>query len=422
MNKRTILSAVVALFSLGIMSTTTTAHAAKNDIGFDWASYQGATGLTTGTGAKFAFSKIGGDAGVYVSPVYHTQVEAGIARGLRMHSYLWFQDMTNQAQVDAYLNKYLPMVQTPKGSIVALDVESGVTNNAMIEYAMQRIKDAGYTPMFYSYVPFIKSHAINTDEIGNKFGKYSIWIAAYPTNTVGQGPLFQYFPSMNNVGVWQYNSMGLPQGLDMNIDVSGDKNWSITENGYKNGNASKPETSTPAVNAGKEADNTAKKDISVGMTVKVNFGATKYATGEVIPQFVKGVGHKVLAVDGNKVLLADINSWMNRSDVEILSANTKQFDGVYVIDSWHVYNGKWYARNNDMSVPVPDYNNDIPVGAITLTDRYGNPLKNQVAQGNNGVMEYFTVDKNYPVTQHVGNAVDLNIENEPVWLLNQYVK
>jgi len=349
----------VFLFATGLLGTP--AHAAKGDLGYDWASYQGTYGLTVGNGAKFAFSKVGGDTGSYISPVYRTQVQAGIARGLRMHSYLWFQDMTNQAQVDAYLDKYLPMVQTPKGSIVALDVESGVTNNDMIKYAMRRIKDAGYTPMFYSYVPFIKSHAIDIDGIGKEFGKYAIWIAAYPNNTIGQGPLFQYFPSMDNVGVWQYNSMGLPQGLDMNVDVSGDKDWSITENGYKNGNASKPETPTESVDAGKQADNTAKKDITVGMTVKVNFGATHYATGETIPQFVKGVAHKVLAVNGNKVLLADINSWMNRSDVEILDANKSAIDQFkqagnkftayesFKVDKIAFVNGIWQAINYDLA-------------------------------------------------------------------------
>ena len=66
--------------------------------------------------------------------------------------------------------------------------------------------------------------------------------------------------------------------------------------------------------------------------------------------------------------------------------------------------------------PLFDYNNDIPVGAITLTDRYGNKLPNQTAQGNNGQMEYFTLDGHYKVLERDGSAVKVQIGGEPVWL------
>ena len=69
-----------------------------------------------------------------------------------------------------------------------------------------------------------------------------------------------------------------------------------------------------------------------------------------------------------------------------------------------------------MSIPVADYNNDIPVGAVTLTDRYGNKLPNQTAQGNNGQMEYFTLDGHYKVLERSGSAVKVEIGGEPVWL------
>ena len=321
MNKisKVAVSALVATTLLGLGSPV--AFAAKNDRGYDWSSYQGATGLTSGINGKFAFSKLGGDAGSYINPYYTTQVASGIARGLRMHTYLWFENMTSKAQVDAYMANYLPKVQTPKGSIIALDVEAGVTDNSIIKYAMQKIKNAGYTPMFYSYKPFIQSHAIDVDGIGSQFGKWSIWIAGYPTSTVGEEPLYNWFPSVNNAGIWQYSSMGLPQGLDVNVDLSGDKTWSITENGYKNGIATAPKTPTVATNAGKQANNTSKSNIAVGYTVKVKFTATKWADGVGMPKWVQGKSYKVIQVSGNKVLLGGIMSWINKSDVEILLTN-----------------------------------------------------------------------------------------------------
>lgn len=317
-NKKRLLTAAVAAGTLFSVAPFSAVSAAKNDLGYDWSSFQGPTGITNGIGGSFSFSKIGGDGYTYVNPYYGTQVAAGIARGLRMHSYIWQQDVTSTYQSDVLMDRYLPMVQTPKGSIVAIDVESGATSNEAIIHSMQRIKDAGYTPMFYSYKPYIQANGVDIDRIGQLFGQYSVWIAGYGYDVVGQTWSSELFPSMPNVGIHQYSSKGLPQGLDINIDLSGDKNWSITENGYKNGNPSKPKTDTPATDAGKTADNTPKHDMKVGDTVKVNFSANNWASGEQIPSWVKGKSYTVSEVSGNKVLLSGIMSWINKSDAEIL--------------------------------------------------------------------------------------------------------
>ncbi len=49
-----------------------------------------------------------------------------------------------------------------------------------------------------------------------------------------------------------------------------------------------------------------KSEIKTGDTVKVNFSANQWATGETIPQWVKGESYKVQQVAGNKILLTDI--------------------------------------------------------------------------------------------------------------------
>ncbi|WP_143807830.1 LysM peptidoglycan-binding domain-containing protein, partial [Oenococcus oeni] len=109
-------------------------------------------------------------------------------------------------------------------------------------------------------------------------------------------------------------------GLDGDIDLTG-----ITDNGYKGtttastgGTAVKTTTSTPAVKAGQQANNTPKSSIVVGDTAKVNFSASKWSTGESIPSWVKGQSYKVGQVSGNNVLLAGISSWISKSNVEIL--------------------------------------------------------------------------------------------------------
>lgn len=393
-----------------LLTSPVIATAAVGDYGVDNAVYQGAYGKFGYAHDKFMISQIGGYTGfgTYDQSTYATQVQSVIAQGKRAHTYIWWQNVTDYATADMVLNHFLPKVQTPKSSIVALDIESGGQNTDVIMHALQRIKDAGYTPMVYGY----KNYLVQNTDLNRVADKYELWLAEYPNYQVTPEPNYNYFPSFKNVGIFQFTSTYVAGGLDGNIDLSG-----VTDNGYRKGDADKPKTETPAIDKGQQADDTAKYDVKVGDTVKVNFKAEKWATGENILQSVKGQSYKVVAIDGKKLLLDGVNSWINRKDAEIISTHdTVQFNGVYVVDQWFIYGGKWYARNEDMSIPVADYNNDIPVGAITLTDRYGNKLPNQTAQGNNGQMEYFTLDGHYKVLERSGSAVKVEIGGEPVWL------
>lgn len=56
--------------------------------------------------------------------------------------------------------------------------------------------------------------------------------------------------------------------------------------------------------------------IKIGDKVKVKTTATHYATGQSIASFVKGSTYEVTKVDGNKLLLSDITSWVWDYDVE----------------------------------------------------------------------------------------------------------
>ena len=53
-----------------------------------------------------------------------------------------------------------------------------------------------------------------------------------------------------------------------------------------------------------------------GNTVKVKTTATHYATGQSMASFVKGSEYQVTKVDGNKLLLSSISSWVWNYDVE----------------------------------------------------------------------------------------------------------
>lgn len=311
---------LVAFVTLASLLLQSTAYAAVGDQGVDWSRYQGANGIFGYAHDKFAICQIGGvnGGGIYGQTTYETQVASAIAQGKRAHTYIWYQVGGNASLGEQVLNTFLPQVQTPKSSIVALDYESGASadkqaNTNAILHGMRMIKAAGYTPMYYSYKPYTLAN-VYIDQIIREFPN-SLWMAAYPDYNVTPTPNYNVFPSMDGVAIYQFTSTYIAGGLDGNIDLTG-----ITDNGYtKNNN---PETQTPAISQGQQADNTPKSEIAIGNQVKVKFSANTWATGEAIPSWVKGRTYDVAQVSGSRVLLAGINSWINKADVEIISVSS----------------------------------------------------------------------------------------------------
>lgn len=375
----------VAVIAIAFMAflVPTNAYAAKGDYGVDNAVFQGVNGKWGYAKDKFLISQIGGTTSgwnLYDQWTYPTQVSSTIAQGKRAHTYIWWQNVTTNSQADYVLNYFLPKVQTPKGSIVALDVESGYQNTQAIAHAIQRIKSAGYTPMVYGY----KNYLVNNTDLHYLASLCQLWLAEYPNYQVTPTPNYNYFPSFENIGIFQFTSTYVAGGLDGDIDLTG-----ITDNGYKNGQADKPKEMTPAVSAGIKADNTPKSDISKGYQVKVNYSANRWATGQVIPQFVKGKSYTVTQVNGDKVLLSGVNSWIKKSDVEILvksntviseKNNNKQAAPKTYKDSlgvtWYKENGKftvtanqgivlrWGARTSSTRLAV------LPKGSVVKYDAF----------------------------------------------------
>lgn len=304
-------------------------QAAKGDHGVDWAKYQGANGVFGYPHDKFAIAQVGGYYNGYFADqwTYPTQVQYAIAQGKRAHTYIYAR-FSNKYEADQMLDHYLPKVQTPKKSIVALDVEDGTPNTEAVLYALDRVEKAGYTAVLYGYKNFLLNHV----DLARIAKQYPLWLGEYPDYNVTPEPNYNYFPSFDNIGIFQFTSTYIAGGLDGNIDLTG-----LTDVGYKNGNAEKPVTKPNAVQQGIIADNTPKKDITVGYTVKVNFSAKTWSTGQAIPAWVKGNSYEVIQTSGNKVLLGGIMSWIDRSNVEILSTskqnNAQSTTGTYTVRS-----------------------------------------------------------------------------------------
>ncbi|EOS7926169.1 LysM peptidoglycan-binding domain-containing protein [Enterococcus hirae] len=315
MKKKIFVGAVAALFLLPV-----NVFAAKGDHGVDWSIYQGENGRFGYAHDKFTIAQIGGynGIGLYDQYTYSTQVASAIAQGKRVHTYVWWDVWGSQTIAKQTMDYFLPKIQTPKGSIVAIDFEGGASsskqaNTDAILYGMRRIKAAGYTPMLYSGKPFLLANAYYQQVI--KEFPDSLWISAYPDYSVTPTPNWNIFPSLDGIGIYQFTSTYIAGGLDGNIDLTG-----ITDNGYTGSN--KPETDTPATDAGEEANNTPKSEIKVGDTVKVKFNVDTWATGEAVPGWVKGNSYKVQEVIGSRVLLEGILSWISKGDIELLPETT----------------------------------------------------------------------------------------------------
>ncbi len=371
--KKIIKGAALTMVAFFAVAASGPVFAAVGDQGVDWSKYNGTYGNFGYAHDKFAIAQIGGTyGGTFVDQAtYETQVASAIAQGKRAHTYIWYQVGGSQEVAKAALDRYLPKIQTPKNSIVALDYESGASwdkqaNTDAILYGMRRIKAAGYTPMYYSYKPYTLAN-VDYKQIIKEFPN-SLWIAVYPDYNVTPRPNYSFFPTMEDVGVYQFTSTYIAGGLDGNVDLTG-----ITDNGYgeQKGQEVKPNTVTTAIDSGKEANEVKGNDVEVGMTVKVNFSATNYATGETIPQWVKGKPHKIIQKNGNTVLLDGIMSWLSVHNVETIDASTskpattsksyivKQGDTLSVLASNWGTTWQELARQNSLSNPNMIYTGQV---------------------------------------------------------------
>ena len=335
MKKKLLVTLLVGLF-LAPVST----FAAKGDQGVDlsiWNGYQATFGYSHD---KFSISQIGGqnNYGIYDQVTYSSQVASTIAQGKRAYVCM-VAKCPYLRKCKASIRLLLPKVQTPKGSIVALDAEDGVQSTDVTLWALDYIKEAGYTPMLYGYKGYLTS-AYDLSRIAKK---YQLWMAEYPDYVVTPYPNYNYFPSFENIGIFQFTSTYVAGGLDGNVDLTG-----ITDNGYtKITNQKQTHQLLKKVKKLK----TPTSAVKVGDIVKVKFNVDAWATGEAIPDWVKGNSYKVQEVTGSRVLLEGILSWISKGDIELLPDSTtvpdKQPEATHVVQYGETLSSIAYQYGTD---------------------------------------------------------------------------
>lgn len=263
--------AFISAISIGVASADNV-----RSYGTDLSKYQGNTAQFVRNDDEFTIAQVGGmyeDGSSYTQSTYTNQVKSALMQNKRAHTYIWLQTGNNSYLAKKAVNTFLPTINStvPKGSIIALDCEAGYGNdingntNAVLD-AMTTVKNAGYTPVFYSYQGYAHAHF----DMNRIIATYpnSFWIAGYPyRNGIYPAPM-EYFPSDNGVCIWQFSDHGSGANsvaIDYDIDLLG-----ITKNGYKNGNANKPVTTTPVIQQAKED----KKVINDTKTYTVKSGDT----------------------------------------------------------------------------------------------------------------------------------------------------
>ena len=100
------------------------------------------------------------------------------------------------------IDHYLAKSQTPQGAIFALDIEQGATNTDVVMYGLDYIQSKGKTAVLYGYKNFLMSN-LDLQAIANK---YPLWLAQYPNYEVTPEPNYNYFPSFDNVQLFQFTA------------------------------------------------------------------------------------------------------------------------------------------------------------------------------------------------------------------------
>ena len=204
-------------------------QAAKRSYGVDVSSFQG-TDLAkyANLGAKYAFVKVS-EGLDYRNPKAEAQINSAKDNGMMVSGYHYARFSANSGvavQEGNYAINSAAEVGLPKGSYLACDWENGSGNatnqgyeasaNAVLAF-LDVIVAAGYKPLLYSGKSLLTNN-VNVKKITDKYGT-CLWVASYKTMNRQDTVDFGYFPSMDNIAIWQFSSNWYGLDVDANITL-----------------------------------------------------------------------------------------------------------------------------------------------------------------------------------------------------------
>ena len=306
------MTALAIVDPMGVTKTHQVAQAATDNVparsaGVDVSSWQ-STNLNqqAKSGAQFAVVKVS-EGTNYQNPNAQGQIQSAEQNNMMTmgYHYTHFGSDSNRAvQEGNYAVNSAQQAGLPQGSYLATDWEQDVNNNTngsveantnAITSFMDTVHDGGYKPMLYSSEWLLKNK-VDTNKISEKYPN-ALWVAKYKTNGREDNPDFNYFPSMDNVAIWQYTQNWRGQNVDGNVNVVPLSNKTNTNNNTSNNAANtnnsnanngqsssqapaRPNTNKPAQPSQKPSTNTnVNSDWTKQNGVFVTGGAINLRTG-----------------------------------------------------------------------------------------------------------------------------------------------
>ena len=243
------MTALAIVDPMGVTKTHQVAQAATDNVparsaGVDVSSWQ-STNLNqqAKSGAQFAVVKVS-EGTNYQNPRAQGQIQSAEQNNMMTmgYHYTHFGSDSNRAvQEGNYAVNSAQQAGLPQGSYLATDWEQDVNNNTngsvaantnAITNFMDTVHDGGYNPMLYSNEWLLKNK-VDTNKISEKYPN-ALWVAKYKTNGREDNPDFNYFPSMDNVAIWQYTQNWRGQNVDGNVNVVPLSNKTNTNNNTSN--------------------------------------------------------------------------------------------------------------------------------------------------------------------------------------------
>lgn len=201
---------------------------AKRSYGVDVSSFQDADlSQFANLGAKFAVVKLS-EGLDYRNPKAQAQISSANANGMLTMGYHYARFGANSilgGQEGKYTVQAAKSFGLPTGSYLACDWETGSGNvtdgdseanaNAILTF-LNTIVAAGYKPLLYSGKALLINN-VDMKRVTNKYGT-CLWVASYKTMNPQNTADFDWFPSMDNVAIWQFTSNW--HGLDVDANIS----------------------------------------------------------------------------------------------------------------------------------------------------------------------------------------------------------
>ncbi|MGL5577423.1 MAG: GH25 family lysozyme [Sarcina sp.] len=253
----------------------------------------------------------------YVDGSFKNFYENAKASGFKIGFYHFLVPTINGADQARYMYSQIKNLDYQCKIAIDIEVSDGVRNSninkCILDFANEIKLLTGDDPILYSYLSFANTI------LDKSVSHLEFWQAQYGVSSPTPANLFR-----SNLVGWQYSNEGhFPQTTD--LDVFSDQIYrnSTRKKADDKTPITKPVPAKPAVP--KPAVPKESKIFKIGDHVKVKEDALTYATGQEIPAWVKNDVYTVIEISDNKVLLEPINSWFYINDIINAKTQIKNF-------------------------------------------------------------------------------------------------